>query len=357
MPFWIRLAILPWLLPVALVARSEFDTPPHPLRQEAPTYPYGLRQAGLEGEVEMEYIVAADGSVINPIVVGSNNPWLERPAIDAILKWRFRPGLKDGHPVNVRVVQKISFQISWDHGGELWSVHRGDWNNLPEALRWDEPPKPVKSNYPVYPADKLVASKPGKALIRFVIDAGGQVDAAKVIEASDPEFGGAALASIDAWAFEPARKAGKPSLAMLQMSFTFEPYGSDNVPVSSSMRSLAHELRRDHPDICVARDLDGPLKPLSMRPPAFPTPLRKAGLSGQAMIEFYVDREGDAQLPRVVSASAPEFGFAAVQAVAAWRFEPPLHHGKRVIVRAQVPINYSLPGPEVPPSAAKTSQP
>ena len=44
---------------------------------------------------------------------------------------------------------------------------------------------------------------------------------------------------------------------------------------------------------------------------------------GDATVEFFVDKNGDVQLPQIISCTMPEFGYAAVQAVATWRFAPP----------------------------------
>jgi len=43
-----------------------------------------------------------------------------------------------------------------------------------------------------------------------------------------------------------------------------------------------------------------------------------------------------------VSATAPEFGYAAAQAVATWRYEPPLLDGKPVIARVQIPVSFTV---------------
>lgn len=50
-------------------------------------------------------------------------------------------------------------------------------------------------------------------------------------------------------------------------------------------------------------------------------------------------------LPRMVSASAPAFGYAAVQTVATWRFEPPTSGGKPVMARARVPFTFKASAP------------
>jgi TonB family protein len=109
------------------------------------------------------------------------------------------------------------------------------------------------------------------------------------------------------------------------------------------MQDVVDELHRKEPRIHPLKKLDVMPKALSRRPPVYPSTLREAGRPGEALIEFYIDEKGDAQLPRIVSASAPEFGYAAAQAVATWRFEPPMKNGKPVIARAQIPVAFKLP--------------
>ena len=107
-------------------------------------------------------------------------------------------------------------------------------------------------------------------------------------------------------------------------------------------KDYARELERKVPRICPMEKLDAVPQALSRRPPVYPSALADVGQPGEAMIEFYIDKNGDAQLPRIVSASAPEFGYAAAQAVATWRFEPPMQDGKAVIARAQIPVNFTV---------------
>ena len=87
-----------------------------------PLYPYNAAKAGLNGKVLVSFTINTQGEVINPHVVRSNNPWFERPALDAILTWKFKPALKNGRPVNVEVNQLVEFDSEHVHGGDLWSV-------------------------------------------------------------------------------------------------------------------------------------------------------------------------------------------------------------------------------------------
>ena len=68
-------------------------------------------------------------------------------------------------------------------------------------------------------------------------------------------------------------------------------------------------------------------------------------MAGEAKVEFFVDRNGDVQLPHIVSCSAPEFGYAAVQAIATWRYSVPRKGGKPVTARATIPLEFAMRAP------------
>lgn len=58
----------------------------------APRYPPEALRAGQSGEVQVEFTVAADGSVINARVVRANPPRVfDREAVAAVRRWRFQP--------------------------------------------------------------------------------------------------------------------------------------------------------------------------------------------------------------------------------------------------------------------------
>lgn len=322
------------------------DQPVELITAVSPAYPSGMRNAGVNGNVLVEFIVTTEGQVSNPVVIQSNNPWLERSAIEAILKWKFRPARHGGRVVDCRVQQELVFTPNdGDDGQNLWRATKGkNHDKLPLDYRWDSGAVPVSSTYPVYPAEGLQAKKKGRAVVHYVVNTEGRPQSVVVKEASSPEFGGAALASIDVWRFQPATRAGQPCLALIQTEFQFDPDGNDSVPVSDGMSKIINELSRPTPRIFAPDELDSLPKALSSRPPIYPSSLLESGPPGEAMIEFYLDKNGDAQLPRVVSASAPEFGYAAAQAISAWRYERPMKDGKPVIARLQVPIVFPAEG-------------
>jgi len=77
-----------------------------------PIYPYEMRKSGLKGEVVISFIVDSHGDVRDPTILRSSNPNFEDAAIQAVLKWKFKPGKKGGVAVSTRVTQPITFSLN-----------------------------------------------------------------------------------------------------------------------------------------------------------------------------------------------------------------------------------------------------
>jgi protein TonB len=93
----------------AVFSAADLDQQPRPIFQPAPEYPAELRRNKIEGTVQILFIVDRTGSVVNPIVQKSSNPALERPALQAVRRWRFDPGKRQGQAVPFRMRVPVSF--------------------------------------------------------------------------------------------------------------------------------------------------------------------------------------------------------------------------------------------------------
>ncbi len=93
---------------------ANLDQPPVLRVPVSPNYPFEMRRAGISGEVLVEYIVDSNGRVSQAQVVRSSQREFEQPAMQAVLKWQFRPGRKGGRSVNTRVQQVITFNLNED---------------------------------------------------------------------------------------------------------------------------------------------------------------------------------------------------------------------------------------------------
>jgi len=87
------------------------DQPPRPIDQIEPFYSPYLRHAVIEGQVVVAYTVTARGDVADATIVSSTHRLLNKPTLDAIMKWRFAPALKAGVPVTSKVQQVVSYSI------------------------------------------------------------------------------------------------------------------------------------------------------------------------------------------------------------------------------------------------------
>lgn len=88
------------------------DQQPNPRFQGAPTYPFEMRRAGISGEVLVEFIVDTTGDVQNAFAVRSTQREFESAAVQAVSKWKFKPGRKGGRDVPTRMQVPIVFSLN-----------------------------------------------------------------------------------------------------------------------------------------------------------------------------------------------------------------------------------------------------
>lgn len=352
------------VVPVFFQAEPRGDeVPPKVLTREEPEFPRSMARSGVRGEVEVGFFVDQSGHVIDPFVLHSTNPAFDAPALVAVRQWTFTPGTRDGEPTKMRMAVTLNFTNRRRMGGgtEAFEVTGAkDQSKLPPEFRYDTPPKPRGTVLAVYPYQELRDGVSGKAMVAFLINSHGRIQEAQATGATNPEFAGALVAAVEAFQFDPALKDGKPTRTIMTMELEFSVNGFVHPGrlVASSTENELIALEKKHPErIATLRDVDAKPKPVSRRAPVYPSALRASGRSGETLVEFLIDEDGAVRLPRVVSATDPAFGFAGVQAISAWRFEPLKVHGKPAVVRVQIPLRFD--GPEerkpaiIPPAAQK----
>jgi len=91
---------------------ASLDQRPEARLRIKPVYPFELRRSGIKGEVTVGFIVDRNGDVREPYIVKSTSQGFEQAAIDAVLKWKFKPGKKGGAAVNTRVAQPLTFSLN-----------------------------------------------------------------------------------------------------------------------------------------------------------------------------------------------------------------------------------------------------
>jgi TonB family protein len=83
---------------------------PEPLRKVDPAYPATLMRDRVEGVVILYAVIRSDGTVGDVRVLQGVQDTLDENAREAMQKWHFRPGTKNGAPVDLEAVIKIPFR-------------------------------------------------------------------------------------------------------------------------------------------------------------------------------------------------------------------------------------------------------
>lgn len=87
------------------------DQMPAPTFQKRPDYVPALRQAGISGEVLVDFVVGSDGLVYNARAVSSSQREFEDSAVQAVSQWTFTPGQVKGQNVNTHMQVPIVYTL------------------------------------------------------------------------------------------------------------------------------------------------------------------------------------------------------------------------------------------------------
>jgi protein TonB len=93
-------------------SKPVIDTNVVPTLRIPPQYPARALRSGIEGVVTVEFTIAIDGSVKDPVIVKSKPPKIfDQAVLKSITKWKFNPDMVDGKPVEKRARQEVKFKL------------------------------------------------------------------------------------------------------------------------------------------------------------------------------------------------------------------------------------------------------
>lgn len=82
------------------------------VKETKPQYTEGAMRRRVEGVVELKAVILKNGTVREDVTVTrSLDAELDEEAVKAARQWEFKPGTKDGEPVNVQVNIEMSFTL------------------------------------------------------------------------------------------------------------------------------------------------------------------------------------------------------------------------------------------------------
>lgn len=84
-----------------------------PIVKVNPVYPRRAQTRGIEGYVLLEFVVTKTGAVRDPVVIEAKPPGIfDRAATQAALKFKYKPKVVNGEPIDVAGVRnRITFEL------------------------------------------------------------------------------------------------------------------------------------------------------------------------------------------------------------------------------------------------------
>jgi TonB family protein len=167
------------------------------------------------------------------------------------------------------------------------------------------------------------------------IDPSGHIADKLVTQYTHREFADEMLHAIEGWGFEPGSVDGKPIVSILNVTFEYNVTGV--LVYEKQLNQMTDPVLEQR----FAYFAHGPesldRKPVAvdLPPPIYPASWIRQGRSGSVTIRFFIDETGQARVPEIVNDGDNLLAGAAVAAVKQWKFEPPTHHGQRVLAHAE----------------------
>jgi TonB family protein len=306
------------------------------------------RKLRAQGEVTLSLVVKADGSIRDMQVVKSAGYGMDERATECIRKWRFKPGAKDGSPVDVAIRFAYSFGLTpqprmWGAGPLTFAVETG---GAPPVLRSGAVPTGEREL-----GDEIV-------LFELTVSSTGEVGEIQPLEGKDSKSLSLLAKSLSSWKFAPASNGAAPVAAKgkvlfikgedyfrYQVSKTFRDSGgvhpTEPKPVNSpdspkSVVTIKVPIRIDLESGEAKKQL------IDHVSPEYPAEARAAHVQGTVSLLITIGKNGAVTAVKEIT-GPPELISAAVAAVKQWRYHPIISRGQPQEASTVVDIPFKLP--------------
>lgn len=183
----------------------------------------------------------------------------------------------------------------------------------------------------------------GEAWVAINIDIEGKLVDYLVTGYSRKEFADSAVEALKRWEYKPARLNGEswPSIQEIHFSFSRTGVVVDMLGFEALGARLDELIQGMYVYRTYAlRELDRIPTPIEVVSPISPKLTAQQG-PRSVTVEFYISEDGRVRLPAVKRHEADDiYAASAMAAVKQWRFEPPLHKGRPVLVLARQQFNF-----------------
>jgi TonB family protein len=367
-------------------------TPPSVDRKIDPQYSDEARKLGVQGTVAFQLAIGEDGHITDLFVSQPLGFGLDERAVQALLRWTFRPATRDGHPAAMRARAELNFRL----GGAAPT----GW--VPSQMAFEPgegltPPAFTAGSWT--PGDE---KNEGSAIIAFAVDKSGMARNASVLSATNPSVADRMARAVQQWRFTPAEKDGVPAEVVGRVRFVagnggakFDPLFprepeltladlrlliDGGLPEANLIRTVASRgvgfdlsdadaralqaagakdtliqairANRAGPagiplvsastPVAARSDPTGAAVLISKQTPKYPQGAKMARAAGVVGLRFTIGKDG---IPQDISVVKPVgFGFdqAAAESLRDWRYHPATRDGQPVEVTSTVDVSFNL---------------
>lgn len=222
----VRLLAVGLLVLASWAAAQDDIVAPRLTRPVQPEYPADLREAGVEGRVDVVFDVDRRGLPLEPTIEYATHKEFAEAVKAVVGRWRFDPARRAGSPVTLRVRMPVVFVVKQEDPLSKWAG-RNVFKRLDrqvvdaeELTIWPEPTAWIE---PYYPPQLNGSGKRGEVVVSFVVDEHGDVVNPEVLIGDDPHFIASALAATVSLDFTPHLDPnGEPIPVSMAVSYKFD---------------------------------------------------------------------------------------------------------------------------------------
>ena len=181
----------------------------------------------------------------------------------------------------------------------------------------------------------------GYAVVRGIVETDGTMSDMICLQASHHAFAEAAIRGLAKSAFEPATENGVPSRVITTLTIAFS--STDNFFIHNLVDDVNQKMMLDLDtrygfEQAKLSELDEPIRPATDVQPIVITDEQNQVVTGEALLEFYVDRDGTPRLIKVIKSTDERVSGAAVETLSRTTFVPPRKDGKPAPVLVRMPF-------------------
>jgi TonB family protein len=310
-------------------------------------FPPEIKNLGIEGIVNVSFIVEKDGSVSSTRIIMGLSPSLDAEAIRVtkmMPKWQ--PGMEKGKPVRFRNMTSYEFLITprapvvMEEGAPFVVVEE-----MPMFPGGDSALLAYIKDNTKYPETAKKNGIEGKVIVRFCVTDVGGIDRVSVLRGVDAELDNEAIRVVKTLPkFKPGKQGGKPVNVWYMVPINF----GLNKPVDPSAPKPpppppAPTLSGGYDEPPVFNGGEAAMYKYINANLKYPQSAKEIHISGKIYVRFSIETDGSLGEVSVLRGINPDLDAEAIRVIKllpSWK--PAKLEGKPVKVNYTIPINFTL---------------